>query len=76
MAEYGGDHEGRHRSQFICVDAVLKPANGSSTKNHDGLVLYFVEGRCGSLHVLHMIRQENYHVQYALIDALRDIFHK
>ena len=46
MAEYtGGD---RHRSQYTCIDNTLKPVPGSSA-NNDGLSLYFVEGRCGSL---------------------------
>ena len=46
MAEFSGnDHR---RSQFTCVDSELKPAN-VSTVNHDGLLFYFVEGRCGSL---------------------------
>ena len=38
-----------HRSQFTCVDTALKPANGSSITDHEGLLFYFVEGRCGSL---------------------------
>ena len=37
-----------HRSQFACVDTAFKSAIGSST-NHNGLLFYFVEGRCGSL---------------------------
>ena len=39
----------RQRTQYTCMDAALRPANGSSTSNHNGLVFYFVEGRCGSL---------------------------
>ena len=42
---YGSD---RHRTQYICIDSALKPVVGSSA-NQNGLVLYFVEGRCGSL---------------------------
>ena len=38
----------RQRTQYTCVDAALKPVPGTSA-NHDGLVFYFVEGRCGSL---------------------------
>ena len=34
--------------QYICVDNVLKPVPGSSA-NKQGLLLYFVEGQCGSL---------------------------
>ena len=45
MAEYYKDH---HRSQYTCVDIALKSVVGSSA-NHDGLLFYFVEGRCGSL---------------------------
>jgi len=46
MAEYNtGIH---HRSQYTCVDIALKPVNGSSA-NRNGLLFYFVEGRCGSL---------------------------
>ena len=42
---YGSD---RHRIQFTCVDIAFKSVPGSST-DHNGLVFYFVEGRCGSL---------------------------
>ena len=45
MAEY---HSGHPRSQFTCMDIAFKPVTGSSA-NHDGLLFYFVEGRCGSL---------------------------
>ena len=38
----------RHRSQYTCVDTEFKPVNGTSA-NKNGFVLYFVEGRCGSL---------------------------
>ena len=37
-----------HRSQFICMDITLKSVVGSSA-DQNGLALYFVEGRCGSL---------------------------
>ena len=37
------------RVQYTCMDIAFKPANGSSVANHDGLLFYFVEGRCGSL---------------------------
>ena len=37
-----------HRSQFTCMDIAFKSVTGSST-NKDGLVFYFVEGKCGSL---------------------------
>jgi len=46
MAEYNGDN--RHRTQYTCFDTALKPVPGSSA-NNNGLVFYFVEGRCGSL---------------------------
>ena len=46
MAEYTG--ETRHRTQYTCMAVTLQPVPGTSA-NHDGLVLYFVEGRCGSL---------------------------
>ena len=36
------------RSQFTCVDKSLKPVIGTN-HNHDGLLFYLVEGRCGSL---------------------------
>ena len=36
------------RSQFTCVDTTFKSVTGSSA-NKDGLLFYFVEGRCGSL---------------------------
>ena len=46
MAEYySGIH---HRSQYTCVDTTFKSVTGSSA-NKNGLLFYFVEGRCGSL---------------------------
>ena len=42
-------HNVHRRSHFICMDTALKPANGSSVTDLDGLAFYFVEGRCGSL---------------------------
>ena len=38
----------RHRTHYTCIDIALKPVPGS-TADHNGLVFYFVEGRCGSL---------------------------
>ena len=43
-ANYGS----RHRTQYTCVDTEFKAVNGTSA-DKNGLVLYFVEGRCGSL---------------------------
>ena len=37
-----------YRSQFTCVDELLKPVIGTN-HDHDGLLFHFVEGRCGSL---------------------------
>ena len=37
-----------HPSQFTCVDIAFKSVIGSAA-NHNGLLFYFVEGRCGSL---------------------------
>ena len=46
MAEY---HDGsHHRSQYTCMDSAFKSVIGSSVRK-DGLLFYFVEGRCGSL---------------------------
>ena len=42
-------HSSHQRTQYTCMDIALKPANGSSVANHNGLLFYFVEGRCGSL---------------------------
>ena len=42
-------HSVHRRAQYTCMDTALKPANGSLATDHDGLVFYFVEGRCGSL---------------------------
>jgi len=39
---------GHHHSQYTCVDIALKPVTGSSA-NNEGLLFYFVEGRCGTL---------------------------
>ena len=46
MSSYHGND--RHRTQYTCVDTVFKPVPGTPT-NHEGLLFYFVEGRCGSL---------------------------
>ena len=43
MAEY---YSHQHR-QFTCIDAILKPVAGS-TVNQNGLLFYFVKGRCGA----------------------------
>ena len=45
MAEYYKYH---YRSQYTCVDIALKSVVASSA-DHNGLLFYFVEGRCGSL---------------------------
>ena len=37
------------RTQYTCVDTAFKPAIGSALTSHNGLLFYFVEGRCGSL---------------------------
>ena len=39
-------HSVHRRAQYTCMDTALKPANGSLATDHDGLVFYFVEGRC------------------------------
>ena len=41
-------HSRHPRFQFTCMDNAFKSVAGSSA-NHDGLLFYFVEGRCGSL---------------------------
>ena len=41
-------HSAHSRSLFTCVDGLLKPVIGTND-NHNSFVLYFVEGRCGSL---------------------------
>ena len=46
MAEYSGNNH--RRSQFTCMDTALKSVVRSSA-NQNGLLFYFVEGRCGSL---------------------------
>ena len=40
--------QGHYRSQYTCMDTALKSVTGSSASN-DGLLFFFVEGRCGSL---------------------------
>ena len=42
------NHPNHHRSQFICVDKLLKQVTGTYY-NHDGAYLSFVEGRCETL---------------------------
>ena len=37
-----------NRSQYTCMDTAFKSVVGSSA-DHNGLLFYFVEGRCGSL---------------------------
>ena len=46
MSSYHGND--RHRTQYTCVDTAFKPVPGTST-NTNGLLFYFVDGRCGSL---------------------------
>ena len=46
MSEHHGSD--RFRTQFTCVDTAFKSVTDSSA-NKDGLLFYFVEGRCGSL---------------------------
>ena len=41
-------HPLRHRIQYICIDTNMKSVVGSSADT-EGLLFYFVEGRCGSL---------------------------
>ena len=50
MAEYGGTQHSisHYRSQFTCVDVAFKSVVGSSADT-EGLLFYFVEGRCGAL---------------------------
>ena len=38
----------RHRTQYTCMDNTFKPVPGSSA-NTEGLLFYFVLGRCGTL---------------------------
>ena len=38
----------RHRVQYTCMDTAFKSVTGSSA-DKEGLLFYFVEGRCGSL---------------------------
>ena len=38
-----------HRTQYTCMDVAVKLATGSAVADHNGLLFYFVEGRCGSL---------------------------
>ena len=40
------ERHGHHPSQFTCMDIAFKSVVGS-VANHDGLLFYFVEGRCG-----------------------------
>ena len=40
------NHPAHYRSQFTCVDKLLKPIIGTS-HNHNGLLFHLVEGRCG-----------------------------
>ena len=42
------NHRNHYRSQFTCVDELLKRIIGTS-HSHDGLLFHFVEGQCGSL---------------------------
>ena len=46
IAETAGSTN-HHRSQFTCVDTAFKSVDGSA--NNNGLLFFFVEGRCGSL---------------------------
>ena len=46
MSSYSGSD--RHRTQYTCMDTALEPVIGTSA-DHDELLFYFVEGRCGIL---------------------------
>ena len=46
MSSYNGAD--RHRLQYTCMDTAFKSVNGSSA-DQNGLLFFFVEGRCGSL---------------------------
>ena len=46
MSSHHGSN--RHRLQFTCMDIAFKSVPGSS-EDKQGLLFYFVEGRCGSL---------------------------
>ena len=41
-------YSGHYRTQYTCVDIALQSVTGSAA-NQNGLLFYFVEGRCGSL---------------------------
>ena len=43
-----GQYYNYHSHQFTCIDVAFKSVVGSSADN-EGLLFYFVEGRCGSL---------------------------
>ena len=38
-----------HRVQYICVDNAFKFVPGSASVKFNGMLLHFIEGRCGSL---------------------------
>ena len=46
MAPYHAS--GHYRTEYTCIDTAFKSVPGSAT-NHDGMVFYFTEGKCGSL---------------------------
>ena len=46
MSSHHGSN--RHRTQYTCIDTAFKSVVGSSA-DKNGLLFYFVEGRCGSL---------------------------
>ena len=42
-------HTGHKRIVFTCMDTAFKTVVGSASADKEGLLFYFVEGRCGSL---------------------------
>ena len=38
-----------HRIQYICVDNAFKFVPGSASGKYNGMLLHFIEGKCGSL---------------------------
>ena len=50
-------------SQFTCIDKIFKSVIGMAS-SRNGMRFSFVEGRCGSLFVLHMVTPGNGPVQF------------
>ena len=61
--EYTGylvaEKHSHHRSEFICLDKAAEPSPDSSTHDQNGVLIYGVQVRCGSLKCLPYVERKD-----------------